>query len=409
MHHGAVAVVCMQVEIRNVGSAVVQMLTRHWVFVDSATPPSVHEVKGPGARGVMKVLQPGEKWVYHSGTSLATATGSMHGSMQFIVRGNLPRGEDRQFSVRLLFFLGGGRGGGSCWPIRSVITLRRHMAKEGGTQVQRAITHLCTLQITCRTHSCSSDVAAPTDATQAVVGRLGLTDADGVNVNVPCVPETDFQKIPCTSVWVTLASDAVRVGDGTAGTGTGAGAGMRTGVSTAAAHADPTGGVVVGITTERADTGLDTTATDAFATAFHYVYDIQVNNNMDTPIEIVGHAWKIRDANGVEKRPTGGGPSKEYQGRTLTIPANGARRYAVRTCSPSSALTLQTLRLMPQQQQQQQQQTHTRARAHTYRHTQRDTQTHAHAPPPPPTHIRSTQPVSRTAVQPCCTQVSGLF
>lgn len=69
------------VEMRNVGEDVVQMLTRHWVFVDATG--KVHEMKGPGARGVTPVLRPGESWRYESGSSLATPSGAMHGSFQF--------------------------------------------------------------------------------------------------------------------------------------------------------------------------------------------------------------------------------------------------------------------------------------------------------------------------------------
>ena len=69
------------VEMRNVGEDTVQMLTRHWVFTDSTG--KVHEMKGPGARGVTPVLRPGESWRYESGSSLATPSGAMHGSFQF--------------------------------------------------------------------------------------------------------------------------------------------------------------------------------------------------------------------------------------------------------------------------------------------------------------------------------------
>ena len=43
----------------NRGRDTVQMVARHWVFVD--VEGGVVEVKGPGARGVTPVLMPGEE------------------------------------------------------------------------------------------------------------------------------------------------------------------------------------------------------------------------------------------------------------------------------------------------------------------------------------------------------------
>lgn len=67
--------------LRNTGSATVQLLTRHWQFVDGGG--ATHEVKGPGVRGDTPVLPPGREYKYSSGTTLKTAAGSMHGSFQF--------------------------------------------------------------------------------------------------------------------------------------------------------------------------------------------------------------------------------------------------------------------------------------------------------------------------------------
>jgi uncharacterized protein affecting Mg2+/Co2+ transport len=41
------------------------------------------EIKGPGVRGAMPVLSPGERFEYKSGTRLGTSTGSMHGWFTF--------------------------------------------------------------------------------------------------------------------------------------------------------------------------------------------------------------------------------------------------------------------------------------------------------------------------------------
>jgi ApaG protein len=62
------------VRFENTGGDTVQMLSRHWIFVDAAG--AAHEMKGPGARGVTPVLAPGDAWSYESGTSLGTPTGA---------------------------------------------------------------------------------------------------------------------------------------------------------------------------------------------------------------------------------------------------------------------------------------------------------------------------------------------
>ena len=87
------------VSFRNQGVDTVQMLTRHWIFADSATPPNVHEMQGPGARGVTPVLAPGDSWEYESGTSLRTSTGSMHGSFEFATLRDVSGARPLQFSA----------------------------------------------------------------------------------------------------------------------------------------------------------------------------------------------------------------------------------------------------------------------------------------------------------------------
>jgi len=88
------------VTFANRGTETVQMLTRHWVFVDAKGQLET-EVKGPGARGVTPVLPPGGEWTYESGTGLATPYGSMHGSFQFeVLKGDKSPGR-RSFSARV--------------------------------------------------------------------------------------------------------------------------------------------------------------------------------------------------------------------------------------------------------------------------------------------------------------------
>lgn len=77
-----------RVQFRNHGKETVQMLTRHWVFVDALG--RAQEVMGPGARGHTPVLTPGARWTYESGASLATAEGSMRGSFGFVRLGRGP-------------------------------------------------------------------------------------------------------------------------------------------------------------------------------------------------------------------------------------------------------------------------------------------------------------------------------
>lgn len=85
----------------NHGSDTVQMLTRHWVFVD-AFGNLESEVKGPGARGVTPVLPGGGEWSYESGASLPTPHGSMHGSFQMeVLQGDSSSSRHRAFSARV--------------------------------------------------------------------------------------------------------------------------------------------------------------------------------------------------------------------------------------------------------------------------------------------------------------------
>jgi ApaG protein len=81
--HGDVHSWAYHCTFHNHGKDTVQMLTRHWIFVDANG--KVEEVKGPGARGDTPIIHPGGSWKYQSGTNLQTATGSMRGSFQMEV------------------------------------------------------------------------------------------------------------------------------------------------------------------------------------------------------------------------------------------------------------------------------------------------------------------------------------
>ena len=65
-------------------SATVALCSRHWLFVDVEKKQSM-EVIGPGVVGEFPLLEPGDRHVYQSGTSLYSANGVMTGTFQFIL------------------------------------------------------------------------------------------------------------------------------------------------------------------------------------------------------------------------------------------------------------------------------------------------------------------------------------
>lgn len=66
------------VTLTNTGNIAAQLVSRHWVICDSAG--HTEEVKGLGVVGHQPLLKPGESFQYSSGSRLATASGTMHGS-----------------------------------------------------------------------------------------------------------------------------------------------------------------------------------------------------------------------------------------------------------------------------------------------------------------------------------------
>lgn len=66
------------ITIKNMGQQSAQLLTRHWVITDSNH--KVQEVRGDGVVGEQPILEPGEQFVYTSGTMLETSVGTMKGS-----------------------------------------------------------------------------------------------------------------------------------------------------------------------------------------------------------------------------------------------------------------------------------------------------------------------------------------
>ena len=70
------------ITIRNTGSVPAQLISRHWVITDAQG--LVQEVRGLGVVGSQPLLQPGERFEYTSGASIATAVGTMKGSYQMV-------------------------------------------------------------------------------------------------------------------------------------------------------------------------------------------------------------------------------------------------------------------------------------------------------------------------------------
>ena len=70
------------ITIRNSGNATAQLISRHWVITDARG--KVQEVRGLGVVGAQPTLRPGESFEYTSGTSIATAVGTMRGTYQMV-------------------------------------------------------------------------------------------------------------------------------------------------------------------------------------------------------------------------------------------------------------------------------------------------------------------------------------
>lgn len=73
-----VYVFAYHITITNVGEVAAQLISRTWNINDA--DGRHQKVKGLGVVGHQPLLRPGESFEYTSGTHLATATGTMHGS-----------------------------------------------------------------------------------------------------------------------------------------------------------------------------------------------------------------------------------------------------------------------------------------------------------------------------------------
>jgi ApaG protein len=70
------------IEIANLGHDRVQLLSRHWIIIDSCGRRE--EVRGAGVVGEQPVLEPGECFRYASGCPLSAPSGIMQGSYRMI-------------------------------------------------------------------------------------------------------------------------------------------------------------------------------------------------------------------------------------------------------------------------------------------------------------------------------------
>ena len=69
-----------RVQLKNMSSKTVQLISRHWVIYVSNG--EMTEVKGDGVIGEQPVLDPGSEYEYMSGSHLKSELGTMEGSYQ---------------------------------------------------------------------------------------------------------------------------------------------------------------------------------------------------------------------------------------------------------------------------------------------------------------------------------------
>ncbi len=70
------------ITIINKGDQAAQLINRHWIITDSNQ--KVQVVRGEGVVGEQPHLEPGDQFVYTSGTMLETSIGTMRGSYEML-------------------------------------------------------------------------------------------------------------------------------------------------------------------------------------------------------------------------------------------------------------------------------------------------------------------------------------
>lgn len=96
------------VTIHNTGQVAAQLVSRTWNVNDANGHTT--KIRGLGVVGAQPLLRPGQAFEYTSGTHLATATGTMHGSYFCVAED----GEkfDAEIPLFVLDGLSGGHGAG---------------------------------------------------------------------------------------------------------------------------------------------------------------------------------------------------------------------------------------------------------------------------------------------------------
>jgi ApaG protein len=84
------------VTVRNEGTKVATLKSRHWIITDATG--HTEEVRGPGVVGKQPRLEPGQSFEYTSWAMLPTPFGTMRGSYQ------MEREDGSQFDARIAEF-----------------------------------------------------------------------------------------------------------------------------------------------------------------------------------------------------------------------------------------------------------------------------------------------------------------
>lgn len=86
------------ITIENKSPHTVQLISRHWIIMDSNL--NVREVRGEGVVGEQPILEPGKSHTYSSWSPLSTPLGKMSGSYQMI-----RTVDNENFDVRVPVFI----------------------------------------------------------------------------------------------------------------------------------------------------------------------------------------------------------------------------------------------------------------------------------------------------------------
>ncbi|MBI5438772.1 MAG: Co2+/Mg2+ efflux protein ApaG [Nitrosomonadales bacterium] len=85
------------INITNLGSGTVKLISRHWIITDANH--HVQEVRGQGVVGEQPSLGPNQSFEYTSGTVLTTQVGTMRGSYR------MQAGDGMEFDVEIPQFV----------------------------------------------------------------------------------------------------------------------------------------------------------------------------------------------------------------------------------------------------------------------------------------------------------------